>query len=181
MATHAAFLRGMNVGAHHRVTNEELRRIFSALGFLDVSTFRASGNVAFTAEPEPDRRMLQRIEDRLAESLGYAVPTFLRTAEQMRAIASDRPFDPGLVEASGGKLQVSILANAPPAAVRRQVLAMADEHDRLAFGERELYWLPSGGILETSLDLAAIERALGATTRRTKGTMEQMAAKQFAG
>ena len=58
---------------------------------------------------------------------------------------------------------------------------MADEHDLLAFGERELYWLPSGGILETALDIPAIESAVGPTTRRTKGTIEQMAAKHFGG
>jgi uncharacterized protein (DUF1697 family) len=181
MATHAAFLRGMNVGAHHRVSSEELRRIFSALGFDDVATFRTSGNVAFTAGREAERRMLPRIEGQLARSLGYEVPAFLRTAEQMRAITSSEPFDPGLVAASGGKLQVSLLARAPSARVRKEVLAQAGENDLLAFGELELYWLPSGGILETALELAAIERALGPTTRRTKGTIELMAAKYFAG
>jgi hypothetical protein len=65
--------------------------------------------------------------------------------------------------------------------VRREVLAMADEQDLLAFGERELYWLPSGGIIETALDIAAIESAVGPSTRRTKGTIEQMAAKHFGG
>jgi uncharacterized protein (DUF1697 family) len=181
VSSHAAFLRGMNVGANHRVTNEELRGIFSELGFGLVNSFRASGNVAFTAEREPLGKMTSRIEGFLAQALGYAVPTFLRTAEEMREIASMQPFDPQLVEASGGKLQVSILAQAPSPQVRRQVLALADDRDRLVFVARELYWLPSGGILETTLDLAEIDRAVGPTTRRTKGTIEQMAAKHFAG
>jgi uncharacterized protein (DUF1697 family) len=181
MASHAAFLRGMNVGAHHRVSNAELQRMFSALGFADVKTFRASGNVAFTAGREPLERLALRIEGALAQELGYAVPTFLRTAEEMQAICVFEPFERRLVEAAGGKLQVSILAARPSAPVRRQVLALAGERDRLAFGQRELYWLPSGGVLETELDLTAIERALGPTTRRTKGTIEQMAAKHLAG
>jgi uncharacterized protein (DUF1697 family) len=181
MSSHAAFLRGMNVGAHHRVTNDELKEMFSALGFGEVKTFRASGNVAFTAGREPLEQMTRRIEGSLAQELGYAVATFLRTAEEMRAIAALQPFDPQVVEAGAGKLQVSILASRPSAQVRKQVLALADDRDRLAFAERELYWLPSGGILETALDMAAIERSLGPTTRRTKGTIEQMAAKHFAG
>lgn len=181
MASHAGFLRGMNVGPHHRVSNAELQKMFSELGFADVKTFRASGNVAFTAAPEPLERLTLRIEGALAQELGYAVPTFLRTAEEMRAICSFVPFEKRLVEAAGGKLQVSIMAARPSAPVRKQVLALAGERDRLAFGERELYWLPSGGVLETELDLAAIERALGPTTRRTKGTIEQMAAKHLAG
>jgi uncharacterized protein (DUF1697 family) len=171
----------MNVGVHHRVTNEELRSLFSAMGFSEVKTFRASGNVAFTAGSRPAAEITLDIEDALAQSLGYAVTTFLRTAKQMREIAAMQPFEPQLVEASKGKLQVSILASKPSAQVRGEVLALADERDRLAFGELELFWLPNGGILDTALDLAAIERALGQSTRRTKGTIEQLAAKHFGG
>ena len=84
------------------------------------------------------------------------------------------------VEGGAGKLQVSLLAARPSTTVRKQVLAMADDRDLLAFGERELYWLPSGGTLETTLDVAAIDRELGPTTRRTKGTLELLSAKHFA-
>jgi uncharacterized protein (DUF1697 family) len=181
MPSHAAFLRGMNVGSHHRVSSDQLASMFSAMGFEEVKTFRSSGNVAFTAKAEPPSRLTRRIEDVLAQELGYAVPTFLRTGEEMRAIAAMQPFDPELVEASGGKLQISLLAERPTAGMRREVLAMAGERDLLAFEEGELYWLPSGGIMETTLDLTAIDRVLGSTTRRTKGTIEQMAAKHFAG
>jgi hypothetical protein len=53
--------------------------------------------------------------------------------------------------------------------------------DRLALGERELYWLPSGPMSDSELDLKAIEKQLGATTIRTMGTIEQMAEKLFVG
>jgi hypothetical protein len=56
---------------------------------------------------------------------------------------------------------------------------MASAEDLLAFGARELFWLPSGGYLETGLDLNAIDKLLGATTHRTKGTVDQIAAKYF--
>ena len=51
--------------------------------------------------------------------------------------------------------------------------------DGLAFGERELYWLPRGGVLDSALDMKTIERLLGSMTMRTKGTIEQIAAKHF--
>ena len=54
------------------------------------------------------------------------------------------------------------------------------DEDRLALDGRELYWLPSGGISDSALDLTAIERTLGAITIRTKTTVEQIAAKYFA-
>jgi len=56
---------------------------------------------------------------------------------------------------------------------------MADDRDLLAFGERELYWLPSGGMREAELDLKAVERLLGPMTLRTKGTIELICAKHF--
>jgi len=56
---------------------------------------------------------------------------------------------------------------------------LAGEADRLLLDERELYWLPSGGILDSGLDMKRIEGLLGAMTMRTKGTLEQIAAKHL--
>jgi len=169
----------MNVGGH-RLTNDELRACVRELGFEDVACFRASGNVVFSGEPEPDEAIAARIEQGLESSLGYAVPTFIRAADEVRAIAGLKPFVAELVEGSDGKLQVSFLSSQPSAKARRQVLSFANERDRLAFGARELYWLPSGRMLDTTLDLKAVERLLGPLTMRTKNTVEQIATKHFA-
>jgi hypothetical protein len=59
------------------------------------------------------------------------------------------------------------------------VLAAASDEDRLAFGTRELYWLPSGGIRDSALNFKAIEQRLGPTTTRTKGTLDELARKFF--
>jgi uncharacterized protein (DUF1697 family) len=180
MSQFVAFLRGMNVGGH-RLTNDELRAHFQGIGLQDVRTFRASGNVVFVAAGQPADAVRERIEEGLASRLGYAVPTFVRSAEEVRAIAALAPFPAERVRGSAGKLQVSLLGASPAPAVRDEVLALADAHDALAFGERELYWLPSGGMLESPLDLDAIDRLLGPSTRRTKGTIELLASKHCAG
>ena len=155
--------------------------MFEGMGFGDVGAFRTSGNVVFSAGREARGVLTKRIEEGLAKSLGYDVVIFVRTADEVRAIAEHQPFEPELVEASNGKLQVSLLSGRPAKRAREGVLALATDEDRLAFGDRELYWLPSGGLLESRLHLDAVERLLGASTRRTKGTMEQLAAKYFAG
>ncbi len=182
MSEYAAFLRGMNVGGH-RISNGELGGCFEELGFRDVGTFRASGNVIFAADAadaEPLVEMTARIEAGLEASLGYAVPVFLRTASEVRAIATHQPFAESLIAASRGKPQVAMLFAKPAAKARKEVLALASDEDRLAFGDRELHWLPSGGILDTALDFKLIGRLLGPMTTRTKGTIEQVAAKYFA-
>ncbi|HKF83502.1 MAG TPA: DUF1697 domain-containing protein [Solirubrobacterales bacterium] len=143
MDRYVAFLRGMNLG-RRRIKNEELRAHFEAMGFEEVSTFRASGNVIFApSKHEAEGRLASRLETELDERLGYDVPVFLRSDEEMAA--------------------------------KKKALALAGDEDLLAIEGRELYWLPSGGLLESDLDLKAIEKLLGTDTRRTMGTIEQIA------
>jgi uncharacterized protein (DUF1697 family) len=177
MDRYVAFLRGMNLGGR-RIKNEELRRHFEEMGFEEVATFRASGNVVFAApRREAEAKLAGRVEAELDGRLGYDVPVFLRSAREVTAIAKREPFDPKRVAGSKGKLQVSLLGKKPSAAAKKKALAHAGDEDLLAIEGRELYWLPSGGLLESDLDLKAIESLLGADTRRTMGTIEQIAAK----
>lgn len=177
MERYVAFLRGMNLG-RRRIKNPELRAEFEALGWADVETFRASGNVVFAAAKRESRTALtERIEAGLLEGLGYDVPVYLRSAAEVVAIAAREPFPAQDVAASKGKLQVTMLRKQPTAAARRKALALADDEDRLALAGAELYWLPSGGVSESELDLKALEAALGPGTQRTLGTVEQIAAK----
>jgi uncharacterized protein (DUF1697 family) len=164
----------MNVGGH-RITNDDLRAAFARIGFDDVGVFRASGNVAFeTRESDPTAT----IEKGLEAELGYAVPTFVRTAEQMHAIAAGEPFDAKTLDASKGKLQVILLRERPP----ESVLDRATDADRLALGPgAELYWLPAGGLMESELGMDGLSDVVGPVTTRTKGTVDQITKKFFAG
>jgi uncharacterized protein (DUF1697 family) len=177
MDRYVAFLRGMNLG-ERRLKNEELRRHFEEMGFEDVATFRASGNVVF-ANPkrEAESKLATRVEAELDKRLGYSVPVFLRGIEEVAEIAAREPFDPQAVKKSNGKLQVSLLMKKPSGAAKKKVLALATDADLLAVEGREIYWLPSGGLLDSELDLKAIAATVGVDTRRTMGTIEQIAAK----
>lgn len=178
MAHYVAFLRGMNLGGR-RIKNDELRAEFEALGFADVACFRASGNVVFAANGSNEVKLTGQIETGLGDALGYEVPVFLRSAAELSALATHEPFDPAAVEASKGKLQVALLPKKPAAKACKEALAEATDEDRLVIEGRELYWLPSGGISESDLDLKSIETAVGPWTMRTMGTIEQIAAKYF--
>jgi uncharacterized protein (DUF1697 family) len=176
MARYVAFLRGVNLG-NRRIRNEELRAEFEALGFADVATFRASGNVIFAADDKGEGALTKEIEAGLGGALGYEVPVFLRSCGEVAAIAAQEPFDAKAIEASKGKLQVLLTSKKPTAAARKKVLALAGDEDRLAIEGRELFWLPSGGTIDSDLDLEAIDAALGRGTMRTKGTIDRIAAK----
>src|SRR5262245_17185610 len=114
----------MNLGGR-RIKNEELRAVFEALGFADVATFRASGNVIFGSEGAESRsRLTERIEAGLGEALGYEVLVFLRSCAEVAEIAAREPFGAARIAASKGKLQVAMLARKPAAAEREQALAL---------------------------------------------------------
>jgi uncharacterized protein (DUF1697 family) len=172
---YAAFLRAVNLGRNRRVTSAQLKALFEEVGAEDVATFRTSGNVVF----EASRDMVRELERHLEKALGHEMVIFLRTASEVKEIAGRTPFPAKDVEKSKGKLQVSLLEKKPTAATQKKALAIATEQDRLTFGKRELYWLPSGGTMESELDRNALDKLIGPTTMRTKGTVEQLAAKYF--
>jgi uncharacterized protein (DUF1697 family) len=177
MARYVAFIRAINVGGR-RISNDELRSHFETLGFGVVSVYQAAGNVVFEAEERRAEIVSRRVDDGLTERLGYECVTHLRTAEEVRSIAQAEPFDPEVT--AGRKLHVALLQELPEATIAGQVLAAATEDDRLAFGTRELYWLPKGRMIDSGLDLRAVERLVGGWTMRTKGTIERIAARFFA-
>jgi hypothetical protein len=59
--------------------------------------------------------------------------------------------------------------------------SLESDDDLFAIAGRELYWLPRGGLMESAVGMAGITAVLGSNTIRTKGTIEQLAAKYFAG
>lgn len=179
MPRYAAFLRGMNLGRHRRISNDALREAFARIGLQEVATFRASGNVAFTAPRGREAKLVAAIEQGLEAELGFAVPTFLRDADELAGIAAAEPFSPEVLAASAGKLQVCVLGEEPSTAMRAEVRERAGGADAIAFVGRELYWLPAGGVLDSALDMATLARLLGPMTVRTKATIEQFAAKHF--
>ena len=169
MFTHVAFLRGMNLG-RRRITNPELVTAFAAIGVPDAVAFQASGNVLFSAT-----RGEEQIAAGLERELGYPVPTFIRSADDVRRLAAIEPF--GQADAPRGKLQITLLASiAAP-----DVIAAAEAHDsaedRIRVVGREWYWWPSGGVSESDLDVRAIEAALGIGTTRTQATLQRIAKK----
>ena len=165
-----AFLRAINVGGR-RVAKDELISVFVDLGFGDVDTFLASGNVLFAPTPPAD---VAAIAGALEQALGYPVPTTVRSADEVRRIAEREPFSAEEIAAVDGKPQVILLFTPPTGAQRRAVLEHAHPADRLVFDAMEIHWLPPGGLSDSVLDLSAISRELGPITVRTANTMVRL-------
>lgn len=157
MPRYVALLRAINVGGHV-VKMDVLRGHFEALGFSNVSTFIASGNVLFTARAGAAAALEARIARALRDALGYDVATFLRTPGEMAAAARHTPFD-NLADTDA--LWVGFLKRALTADERRAVQAFASDSDAFAANARELYWHRRVRISESKFSMAKFEKALG--------------------
>ncbi|MGE3960577.1 MAG: DUF1697 domain-containing protein [Dehalococcoidia bacterium] len=131
-----AFLRGINVGGIN-IKMTDLAAVFRDLGFEDVKTVLASGNVLFRAS-EPNLKLKGAIEQALRTRFGYDAWVILVTVEELRRVVDAFPF-PGYDETK----QPYVMFLADPK-VLADLLAIEDQLDpavdRLAPGEGVLYW-----------------------------------------
>ena len=177
MPKYVALLRAINVGGH-TVRMEELRRHFAAMGFANVETFIASGNVIFDAPRAGAKTLERKIERALEEALGYKVATFLRTPKELAAVARHQPFAAAELEGEGNVLYVAFLSHEPDAEAARKLSSYADEVDDFHVSGRELYWLSRKRRGESKFSGGLLERTLGArATVRNSTTVRKLAAK----
>ncbi len=172
-----AFLRGINLGGHN-VKMDQLRALFEDLGFSDVSTFIASGNVIFTCDDRDPDALEDTIEAHLAEALGYDVSTFVRTDLEVARIAAFEPF-PSVEPSDGETRHIAFLAQAPDTAATAAVAELANDDDLLRVDGRELYWLRRGRFSDSTITGAMLEKAMGGqpATVRNANTVRKIAAK----
>lgn len=169
------FLRGMNLGGR-RLTNDELVEAVRSCGCADVEAYQASGNVVLDDERSADE-LAAALTGGLAEALGYPVPVFLRSAEEVREIAAATPFtEPQLAE-STSKPQVILLHAPLSAQVLDEVMALRPDGDVLVSAGHELHWLPATGVGDSTFDFRVLDRLTGGTTVRTLGTVQRIAKK----
>lgn len=86
-----ALLRGINVGGANKVPMEALRALAVKLGFADVSTYIASGNLFVTSalDAEATERAL---EAAITKKFSLEIPVIVRTREQWSVYAKGSPF-----------------------------------------------------------------------------------------
>jgi len=119
---------------------EKLRGLFEGLGFKEVETFIASGNVIFTSNSKDAVALQGKIEGYLGKSLGYEVKTFLRTTSELAVIAQHRSFKTHELK-SAGAVCIGFLAEPLTTEGRKSLMALRNEMDNFHVNDREVYWL----------------------------------------
>ena len=141
---HVALLRAVNVAGTGKLAMTDLRAMGTALGFADVRTFIASGNLLFgSGLDEATIKVL--LEARLAVHAGKRVAVFVRTAAELAAIVAADPFP----DAVGARHTVHFLDAAPPSDT---IATLRDRQgERIALGTREIHVDYAANIRDTRL------------------------------
>ena len=132
MARYVALLRAVNVGGTGKLPMAELRAMCEEIGFRDVRTYIASGNVVFEADMSAAQAQ-EALEARLLAYAGKPVAVMVRDADEMAAILASYPFP----DAPGNKAVV-IFLEAPPTAEALANVAHQNGEE-IALGHREIY------------------------------------------
>jgi uncharacterized protein (DUF1697 family) len=171
-----AFLRAINVGGRN-VAMAELRRVFEGLALKEVETFIASGNIVFISDAKDLRALELLSEDRLRGSLGYGVDTFIRTEEELAAIAKYEPFKKSHLK-NAEVLNVGFLVEAPSPAKQKLIAAFKSPIDDFEVRGREVYWLCQSRQSDSKFNNVRFEKALNArATWRGINTIRRLAVK----
>ena len=137
MTRYAALLRGINVGGIN-IKMADLRSTFAELGFENVKTVLASGNVLFDADRDDVPALKSEIESALRADFHYEAWVFVLDLDTIRKIVDDYPFDP---EREGWHPYVLVT---PDPEVLDTLLRIRDDLDpeveRIQAGAGVLYW-----------------------------------------
>ena len=159
------------------VKMDALKLQFEALGFANVSTFIASGNVVFDSKVRNHAVLERKIEKQLHAAFGFEIHTFIRTADEVAAVAAHTAFDAAELAAARTHV-VGFLASAPDAAALKVIAGFESDIDRFHVHGRELYWLSRLGQSESTFSNALFEKKLGMrSTFRGLNTLHKLLAK----
>ena len=168
MPVHVALLRGINVGAHKRMSMEALRKVFTDLSLDDVQTHLQSGNVVFRSKKGDNSKLSKRIEAAIEQAFGFHSDVILRSETELRQAIGANPFaDRSDLDPS--RLLVLFLDGRLSTVEIEAVRALNVPPDEARPLETEIYVYYPNGMGRSKLD-AALGKVL-----KTKGTGLELA------
>lgn len=164
-----ALLRGVNVNGI-TIRSADLGELFRTLGFTDVRTVLASGNVVFTAGDDDVETLRTRIEAGLRERFGYDAWIVLVAHDDLAAVVDGYPFPPD------DDTHAYVVFCSDPASREELLAAPTSDVERTAPGDGVVYWAcPKGSSTDTAFaKTAGRARFKTSTTTRNSTTLRKL-------
>jgi len=165
MTTFIGLLRAVNVGGTGKLPMRDLKALCEQLGFGEVRTYLASGNVVFTSGMS-EAEIKTALEDGLAAYAGKPVGVMVRTGAELAAVLAANPFP----DAPPNRTVAIFLDEPPPSDTLDDARGRADEE--IVSGKREIYVRYGEGMGKSKLRIPAARTG----TARNMNTVARLAA-----
>ncbi len=164
---HVALLRGVNVGGGNKLPMADLRAQAADLGWQDITTYIASGNLVFRASGTPDD-----LATALRAKLAVDVPVLVLTGDDLRAAVLGCPFPP-----DPGNLVHGFFCFDPPAMDEARAASLQAPTEALAVMDR-IVWLHAPEGIGRSKLVEKMDKVITGTTftARNFNTIRKLAA-----
>jgi uncharacterized protein (DUF1697 family) len=146
--TYIALLRAVNVGGTGKLPMADLKAICIELGFTNVQTYIASGNVVFQSTLS-ESKVKSALEAQLQTYAGKPVGVHIRSKSQMQAVRDGNPFP----QAAPNRVMAIFLDTPADKSMLAGVTGQKDE--QIALGLNEIYVHYGEGMAQSKLKIPA--------------------------
>jgi uncharacterized protein (DUF1697 family) len=156
MPRYIALIRGVNLGGH-TVKMDRLKKLFEELGFKNVETFIASGNVIFETASKSAGALEKKITGHLEKSLGFPALTFVRSDAELAAVLEHE----ALEHFGTHSVYIAFLPAAPSKESHAKLMSYRTKIDDFHVNGREVYWVCKTHMSDSPFFRVGLEKALG--------------------
>jgi len=180
METFISVLRGINVSGQKKILMADLKELYAALNFKNITTYIQSGNVVFKTDSKlSNQDLAKEIEKAIQQKYSFAVPVIIRRADELAQVVGANPFlSDSTIDTE--KLHVTFLAEIPQESNLEKLNTFNYPPDQFAVIGQEVYLHIPERYGNTKLSNSFFETKLkvSATTRnwKTVQQLNQMAA-----
>ncbi|EJK81860.1 DUF1697 domain-containing protein [Rhizobium sp. AP16] len=167
MTTYVALLHSIVLTAGRRVVMSDLREMAEDLGFTNVKTLVATGNLVFEAGEQPIAAIETQLEAGFAKTFSKRVDIIARDAATWMKLVAGSPFADG----EGSEVAVRVMRKPLDPSVIEVLEKRRSDPERLAVVDGDL-WIDFGGkASETRLLSSLTTKRLGVGTLRNWNTV----------
>ncbi|MEO1262845.1 MAG: DUF1697 domain-containing protein [Bacteroidota bacterium] len=169
-----AFLRGINVGGHHKVPMAELRKEMEKIGFENILTLLNSGNIIFDAETDNADQIEKLISEHIEKYFGFPIPTIVRNARAIQQLFDENPFN-GFERTKEIRFYISLLKKDIQSELKLPWASADKSYHVIEKKDKNILSVLDVSVTKTPKAMEVLEKSFGKNiTTRNWNTIERM-------
>lgn len=172
METFVALLRGINVSGQKIIKMDDLKKLLTHIGFINVRTYIQSGNIVFESSEQQADLIEHTIAAAITGQYGFDVPVLVLRASDLVNIAGSNPL--ANEDKDEKYLHVTFFREKPADFRKDKFSEKLSEGEIIEFSDEAVYlYCPKGyGITKLSNNFIENTLKVQATTRNWKTVQE---------